>query len=93
MLSEDDLNAPAVVRFNGSPLGSTVSGPTEKKKFPTLREALDWIEERLRADPTFLVFSVDPSGKHKPFFDHYGFGEEMRQRGLNPVAPTRPDPT
>ena len=70
MLSEDELNAPAVVRTSGKALGVNGGAPDREEGFATLREALDWIEKELKtANPALLVFGIYHAHTGKPVWD------------------------
>jgi hypothetical protein len=85
MLSEDELNAPAVVRASGKPLGVNRGAPDREKRFATLREALDWIEGELKTDPALLVFGMYHAHTGEPLMDRDAYQAEMRSRRCGPV--------
>lgn len=86
MLSEDELNAPAVVRSGGKPLGVNGGAPDKQERFATLREALDQIEKELKTTaPALLVFDIYHADTGEPLMDDDAYLAEMRSRGCNPV--------
>ena len=88
MLSDTELNSPAVVRSSGKPLGYNAGEATKETRFPTLRMALEWSEDQLMADPTFLVFGIDHAATDRPLLELHRYIEEMQRRGFDPVEPT-----